>query len=305
MELNKYEIRPFFHGQKAGVQFLYFILFIIAGGILSSVLAVFLNMVIFGTLESSSSLSLYLVNGITTIGTFLLPALLFSYCSERKWFSYSQSYTLFEKKSGMIVVVLALMILPIIAFLGHINEQMQLPESLATLEQWMKLMEEKVGAVLTQMLSDRSAWNIALSLLLMAVFPAICEEYFFRGTLQPLFGNIFKNKHVAIWLTAFVFSAIHFQFYGFLPRFLLGAYLGYLLLWSRTIWLPILAHFLHNTLTISAYYAMGDKASELEHLSPSDIPGFYPMLSLAIIVTSGGIYLLWKERTIKPADDVD
>jgi hypothetical protein len=88
---------------------------------------------------------------------------------------------------------------------------------------------------------------------LIAFIPALGEELFFRGALQQIFQNK-KNAIMAIWLTAFIFSAIHFQFYGFVPRFLLGAFFGYLLVWSGNLWLPVLAHFANNAIAIVFYY---------------------------------------------------
>jgi hypothetical protein len=100
------------------------------------------------------------------------------------------------------------------------------------------------------MTADPHISTLLLNLLVCALLPAVCEEFFFRGTLQQVLQRWCKNSHVAIWLTGFIFSAIHLQIDGFLARWLLGAYLGYLLVWSGSLWLPILAHFLHNALSI-------------------------------------------------------
>ncbi len=79
---------------------------------------------------------------------------------------------------------------------------------------------------------------------------ALSEELFFRGLIQRSMQNVCKNVHVAVWVTAILFSAFHMQFYGFLPRMLMGAYLGYLFLWSGSLWVSIMAHFVNNGMAV-------------------------------------------------------
>jgi membrane protease YdiL (CAAX protease family) len=129
----------------------------------------------------------------------------------------------------------------------------------------------------------------------MALFPALFEEFFFRGTLQPFFTKWFMNKHLAIMVTAFIFSAIHFQFYGFIPRFLLGIYLGYLLIWGKSLWLPIIAHFIHNTISLILHYGAQRRNIELETIDPGQMQAFYPVVLLCTVCTTVGIYVLWRK----------
>src|SRR5207344_1198984 len=91
-----------------------------------------------------------------------------------------------------------------------------------------------------------SVLSLAINLFIIAFLPALGEELFFRGMMQKLFSQLTKNNHLAIIITSIIFSAIHLQFYGFLPRMVLGIFLGYLLVWSGSLWLPILAHFVNN-----------------------------------------------------------
>lgn len=103
----------------------------------------------------------------------------------------------------------------------------------------------------------------------MALCPAITEEFFFRGALQRLIGKWNPNPHFVIWNAAILFSAFHLQFYGFIPRMLLGAYLGYLLLWTRSIWIPVFAHFINNA---TAVIGMSDKNLRESALVTGEIP---------------------------------
>jgi uncharacterized protein len=89
---------------------------------------------------------------------------------------------------------------------------------------------------------------------MLAVIPAIGEELIFRGVFQKIFYDLFKSGHLAIWVTAFAFSALHFQFFGFIPRFILGLVFGYLFYWSGTLWLPVISHFVNNAVPVIGAY---------------------------------------------------
>jgi len=117
----------------------------------------------------------------------------------------------------------------------------------------------------------------------------------FRGTLQPFFTKWFANKHVAIIVTAFIFSAIHFQFYGFIPRFLIGIYLGYLFVWGKSLWLPIIAHFMHNANSLIFDYGAQRRGIDLEAIDPSQIPEFYPVVLFCAFCVGVGAYYLWRK----------
>jgi len=213
---------------------------------------------------------------LTSLFLFLLPAMgLACLCSARP-----SAYLSLEGRSPAVVwiAVLGSMILlqPGITFLGFLNSCMQLPDFLAPVEQWMQEMEAS-AETLTQTLLASGDWlSLLLNLLVIAVVAGLAEEFFFRGAIQRLLGRKIGSQHVVIWLTACIFSLVHLQFYGFLPRLLLGAYLGYLLCWSGNIWLPVLAHFANN-----AFALIGMSNSRLkEHalvsgeISDAELPWF-------------------------------
>jgi len=200
---------------------------------------------------------LRLVQFVNSMIMFLLPALLFSKWANGDFWSYSHANIVPKGRMFTVVTGLAICILPVVAALSYLNELVQLPVFLENVELWMKEMEERARNILLLMTEIKTVPILLLNLLLMAVVPAICEEFFFRGALQTLLQKWSKNMHIAIWITAFIFSAIHLQFYGFIPRFLLGVYLGYLTVWSGSIWLPVFAHFLHNGITIILDFLVG------------------------------------------------
>jgi membrane protease YdiL (CAAX protease family) len=110
-------------------------------------------------------------------------------------------------------------------------------------------MEESAKVLTERFLNTSSVGMMLVNLLVMALLPAVCEEMMFRGWLQRVLGKS-VNYHTAIWVSAFVFSAIHFQFYGFIPRMLIGAALGYLYYYTGSLWAPIVAHFTNNAAAV-------------------------------------------------------
>lgn len=190
---------------------------------------------------------------VQTILIFVLPTILVAALVGDQPFRYLS----FEKKGNFstfaLVFVLALVQIPLINGLVALNEAVVLPDFLSSVEQWLKTTEE-AAKILTEKLLTVTTWQgLLVNILVMAVAPALGEELLFRGLLQRIFSGK-MGKHAAVWLTAFLFSAVHFQFYGFVPRMLLGAIFGYLLLWTKNLWVPIFAHFLNNATVVIFFF---------------------------------------------------
>jgi membrane protease YdiL (CAAX protease family) len=287
---------PFFSNKYYWQQFLYLLLFIVGGITIFSSLS--LLMVKLFEIETGTKYYIYIMQSVGSFGVFLVPALLFSYCATKDWFSYSKSDKIFPLSWVSYVLPLSLFILPVIACLGYFNEQIVFPNFLHNIETWMREME-KANAMLAKTLTHDSTLPVLFTnIVIMALFPALFEEFLFRGTLQPFFTKWFANKHVAIIVTAFIFSAIHFQFFGFIPRFLLGIYLGYLFVWGKSLWLPIVAHFLHNALSIIGDYSAQHRNIDLDTIDPTQIQAFYPVALFSAICVGLLIYLMWKKTKI-------
>ena len=148
-------------------------------------------------------------------------------------------------------------------------------------------MEATAEGMLRSLLVMESPAELLLNLLVMAVLPAIGEELLFRGVLQQKIERLSQRPHLAIWSTAFVFSAIHMQFEGFLPRMLLGAALGYLFYWTRNLWVPIVAHFVFNGAQVAAQYFAREQFGQLE-LEQAESPHWLAAaVGLAVMVWCG------------------
>jgi membrane protease YdiL (CAAX protease family) len=143
---------------------------------------------------------------------------------------------------------------PALNLIGDWNKQLALPDAFLFVEQWMKASEAKAEVISKLIVDTNSLWVLGINVIVVAILPGFCEELLFRGVVQPIFVDWFGKKHVAVWASAFIFSFIHFQFYGFLPRLLLGAMLGYLVLYSGSLWSCIIAHTFNNTLVVILSY---------------------------------------------------
>ena len=156
----------------------------------------------------------------------------------------------------MLLIGVALMFisLPLTNLLTSWNEKMNLGATFESLEAMLKQMEEAAGDLTERMLQVDSIWGLLGNLLVIALIPAVGEELTFRGVVQQALTKRCKNVHVAVFLSAFIFSFIHFQFYGFLPRMFLGFILGYLFYYSGSIWTSILMHFVNNGAAVVVAY---------------------------------------------------
>ena len=186
-------------------------------------------------------------------------------------------------------------LLPLLELTVEWNKSLDLPDG--ALETYMKNMEEKAGELTLFMTGFDSLGEFVLGLVVLAVLPAIGEELLFRGIMQPMFYSATGSWHRAIWITAFVFSFIHFQFYGFLPRMLLGALFGYLYYWSGNLAIPILGHFMNNGLTVVLIYLnnQGKLGFDPEALPPAPLP----MLIASGVAGAAVLYRFYQRYAVK------
>ncbi len=185
-------------------------------------------------------------------------------------------------KEVILVIVLAFCLFPITSFTGELNSGMHLPDWLSGVERWIVEKEDKSDHLIDMLMTADKFWVMILNVLMIAVIPAIGEELIFRGVIQKILCNIFRSGHLAIWVTAFLFSALHFQFLGFIPRFILGLVFGYLFYWSRTLWLPVISHFVNNAVPVIGAYIQGaEKANAIPDVS---LRKQLPALPLPIII---------------------
>ncbi len=174
------------------------------------------------------------------------------------------------------------------------NESISLPAPLAEIERMMREAEQTAQDSIGMLLGGESIGALIVSILIVGVLAGFSEELFFRGTFQRLLSTGGLNTHVAIWLVAFIFSAGHLQFYGFFGRLLLGAYFGYLLYWSRCLWIPIIVHIFNNTVYVTGTHFAGSASeASVNTVGTNSIT----MVSLSVLLTATGIYLFRRIAT--------
>lgn len=192
---------------------------------------------------------------VTSFGAFVVPGWIFT---KVVGFDFA------TRKNDMLLILFSILIplvaFPLVDWLATLNGLLTFP--IESIDDWMKMKEQQASAMYEDFLDMNGPADLAINLLMMALIPAIGEELLFRAGLQQYLGKHLGNGHAAIWITAFLFSAIHFQFYSFLPRFIMGAGLGYLFYFGGNISYAILAHFLNNAAAVIMAYLSGRVISE-------------------------------------------
>lgn len=201
---------------------------------------------------------------IQTLGLFVVPPFIIVFIFYREVGESLQLRNLPELQVSVKVFLIMIIGLPVINLLAMWNARIDLPQWLNTVEEWMKVTEESAKKLTELFLDAGNTGEFLVNFLMIAILPAIGEELLFRGILQRYLIEWLKNKHIGVLITSILFSALHLQFFGFFPRLLLGIFFGYLLLWSRNLWLPILAHFINNGVAVIFYFIFGAEIVEKE-----------------------------------------
>ncbi len=219
----------------------------------------------------------------STIGMFIIGPLIFCRLEAYQPAEYYKFKNSPLPVLLILIVFLMLMLTPVLEWLITFNSDMKLPEAVKGIENWMRQKEDEAEKVMTMLIKMDNFGMYLFNLLMIAVIPAIGEELTFRGALQNILFRWVNNKHVVIWVSAAVFSAIHFQFYGFLPRMLLGGVFGYLMIYGQSIWYPILGHFINNAVAVTMAYIYLQKGKPIDNLENETFfsPAYY-LISAAI-----------------------
>jgi uncharacterized protein len=242
---------------------------------------------------------------VSQLGIFIFPVLIFAFLDGRNIFSYLKMNI---TPRFIMVIIAALGIIfamPLINFLAEMNMQMKLPSYLAGVEDWMRSSEDNAGKLTEVFLNVSTVTGFLVNLLMIAIIPAFGEEFLFRGVVQPLFHKWTKNIHVAVIISAFLFSAIHMQFYGFIPRFLMGVFLGYAFAWTGSLWVPVAIHFVNNgaAVILSFLFMNGQAGNQYETIGTGTAAGGTVVVST--VITAIAVYLMYflsrKKKDLLPA----
>lgn len=165
--------------------------------------------------------------------------------------------------------------LPFVLFSYQINKMIPLPEMLRS-------MESDTTETLKKLLVMENGWELAANLVVIALLPGLGEELLFRGIVQQQLQRRLSQPWMAILATALLFSAIHMQFEGFLPRALLGVLLGWLYWRTQNFWVPAIAHFFNNAIQVIGQYLYGKQVSALDLEKDVAVPWFLVVVSVLL-----------------------
>ncbi len=289
-------LKIIFQGMSGWVQLLFFCLIVFVGMIIASLTTLILAIVyMLGNGEAftqSAVLTAMLSTDFVRIAQFfqqvfmmLIPALLCIYLFEKNGVRNSLEINkLPDLRFVSLSVLLILVVQPIISFTGYYNAQMKLPEFMSGIETKLQEFELTNKLLIERLLMETSLSAFIANLFIIAIMAAIVEEFLFRGALQRIINRIVPNYHIAVWVTAVIFSAIHMQFYGFVPRVILGIILGYVFIWSGNLWVPIIVHAVNNALSVILYrmYYNTPTYNELEQVG---VGGMWWTTLLSVVVT--------------------
>lgn len=287
--------------KSAGTQFLLLICISLASffliGLIGTVLLSSLSGMNLTTMSDSSkwdynsSTLATVIRGMQVIqfvSLFLIP----SFICARLFSTDSKKYLGLQMPaaSGFFLVAIGVMLLalPAVNFLGELNRNVQFPTGIA---KWMKEQEAEAAKTIKALLSKHTIKDLLLNVLCIAGLAAVGEELLFRGVAQRLLIKMFKNPWAGIIVAAFLFSAMHIQFYGFLPRFVLGILLGAIYWYSGSLWAAMLAHFVYDAFLIVLVYFNPESLNEENTLNLSNV-ALIAVISLALVI----FLVLWMKK---------
>lgn len=232
-----------------------------------------------------------------TIGMFLVPAWVLAWIFGKKPGTYLKTNKGFLIISLILVVVMVFLIQPFINLTAVANRLLVLPSSMNDVQTWMMESEKSAEINTLAFLEVSSGWILVFNIVMVGVLPAIAEEFFFRGVIQKLFVDWSKNLHLGILFSALLFSAFHMQFYTFLPRLIMGIYLGYLFVWSGSMWIPVFAHFVNNSVGVVGIYLLHNNYLG-EQIEATELTGSLIITGLISVVICTGLLLLIRKKSL-------
>lgn len=279
------------------------LVFVLIGAIVGGMLGLILGVIFTGTSDvgeillaaenqGTNTAFILIIQAFSSVGMFILPPLALGAFYGKNTGQYFDRRGRLTPTLLLLAFVITLSSGPLIEWLGALNGRLSLPAGWSGLEEWMLDKEAQMEEITVKLLADTSLPGFLSNLLVIAVIAAVGEELLFRGCLQTILHRWLGNPHLAIWVVAFVFSAIHLQFYGFLPRVVLGVLFGYLFLWSKNLWVPIFAHFVNNATILIATYVYQKQGETLGTMDfAGSIPDYAYFISFVICVLA-----LWAFR---------
>lgn len=257
------------------MQFLVLIAICIAMMIVGALVGAGLIVVLYGS-ETFTQLTTFntaypnVVNAIwllqiasTTVPLFLAPVVFARFIVQQPVSYLKPNINIAPVFFALVLLVMAVSS-PFMELMINLNQKMALPAPLKWLETWMREKETAAQQETQALLQMKTLGSMLFSLMEVGLLTAIAEEFLFRGCVQSIFTQWTKNPHWGIWIAAIIFSTFHMQFFGFIPRMLLGVMFGYFVLWSGSIWTSVWAHFIYNGSAVVLAYLFQQKTTSFD-----------------------------------------
>lgn len=221
---------------------------------------------------------------INHIILFVLPPLVLAFAFfKMKWYKFLGWRKIKLEKliiNSLVGSVFLFASMPLVQYLYFLNKKLPLPE-------WARTIDHSANEMIKNLLITEAPWELFFNIFVIAIIPAIGEEMIFRGIIQRRFEKLFGQPHIAIWVAAALFSGFHMQLEGFIPRMLLGAILGYLFYWSKSLWIPIIIHFINNGIQILLMYFFATEIVAMDLEKVDKVPIWGALISLLLVLVIG------------------
>lgn len=262
-------------------------------------IAVSLITQLLGSLTDNTAAILRISSVLQNVLVFILPAVATAMLSTR----FPATLLAVDKfPSGKFILLSIAVLIVSIPLMNSIidwNQNITLPDSFSQFNDYMQQLEKGAEKAVSDITGGNTVGTLIMSILIVGIFTGLGEEIFFRGGLMRLFSCIKgMSPHVAIWLTAFLFSALHMQFLGFVPRMLLGVFFGYLTFWSGSLWLPIMIHALNNSILVTTDWINNRGGSQIDVNSIGLGDNALVLNIASIILTVIVFYALYKQSKL-------
>jgi uncharacterized protein len=259
-----------------------------------------INNLLKGNLTYDNILFIKYFQASQSVALFVVPAIILNYIL----FAKNNNFILTGKTPSFrllfLIFLLMIFLIPIIDILMQWNEMIRFP---VAIENRFHQLENEASDLTEKLLSGKSFSDLMINIFVIAIIPAIGEEFLFRGVLQRLFYDWLKNGQFAIIVGAILFSGIHLQFYGFIPRMILGILFGYLFYWSNNIWLPVIGHFLNNFITVIMQFINSNEIVNLQNFSFGLTQNGVMLLIITIVLASLLIFIIRKTCLTRFAEE--
>jgi membrane protease YdiL (CAAX protease family) len=222
-----------------------------------------------------------MANAFASIIGFGLPVLVVAYFTPGNMGPNLGFRPITTEKQVLIVVLLAFTGLILSGALGDLTDKLTFSSSVRN---WATNLESQYKKALMAMTQMRTIWDLLFAILTIAVVPAVVEELYFRASLQKIITDWSGKPYVAIVVTAILFSAFHFSYFGFLSRMSLGIVLGLIYYLTKTIWLPILMHFINNAIGVSALYMVRNNPKQIDKVLDSNLAYYWVLLGIVVLM---------------------